>query len=1232
MLLQQRQTETLIAAHQQLTASMTLPQSSISIFRGDPLEYRTFVTSFDARIQHRVHNKADLLYYLNQYLTGEPKDLIEGCLHMDPDEGYTEARRLLKKEYGDPYKISMAYIQKILSWPAIKSDEGKVLKSFSLFLIKCKTAMKSISHLCVLDHAPNMQAVVSKLPFHLQAKWRDLVAKIRRDNAKIANFENLTDFVQSAADAANDPVFGKDALSKGKENSKKFERRDGSQSKNQNFSFVTNPTLKTVEQRKEYLKQNKMCFACYEKNHISKGCLRKRKCKKCNKPHPSALHIEDFKLENQDHENKEEVKNACTKIPFNSPNDVVIVHAIIPVKVKRKGGTATVTTYAFYDNGSGGCFLTESLQEQLGVQGRSTKLQLGTMLGRNLVDSTIVEDLVVTDMKDANPVEIPRLYTRTEIPVTEKQIPTPGMMQRWQHLHEIAKLIPEFQPGLEIGLLIGSNCPAALEPLEVVPSHGEGPFAMRLRHGWTLIGPLSIINTSQTDISCHRIVVREANDTVKEVVCLKWTLTTAKNPEVILPNNRSQALKRALWQKKKMQRDTKYHRDYCEFKNEIIRQGYARKIPESEVCPASGKVWSNLTNSLVGVLTRFRKEPIAFMADVEAMFHQVRVPKEQWNYLRFLWWPEDKTVESTTNLMQDLKIVCAKGGFHLTKFVSNSRAVLETIPAEERSKETRTLDLDCDKLPIERALGMQWCVELDVFEFCIVLSNKPLTRRGILSTVSSVYDPLGFGAPFLLPAKKILQDLCREDLGWDEEVSEGHKIRWGKWLKELLSLQKLQVPRCFKPTDFGKVVSQQIHIFSDASATGYGAVAYLRLCDENDRIYCSFLLGKARLAPIKIVTIPRLELTAAAVAVRIGELLKNELDDIFDMKNHTDSTTVLRYIMNEKQRFHVFVANRIQLIRNYSDPSQWRYVSTDDNPADDASRGTSGDRLSQQRRWFQGPEFLWKPEHEWPQQPVDMGQINEDDPEIKQQVETRRGPVLRLRSDNGSNFVGANRELKRALEEMDQDDIRIKLRQEGIEWQFNPPSASHMGGVWERQIRSTRKVLAGLMYEHCSRLDEESFRTLVCEVEAIINSRPLTSVSNDPSDLHPLTPNHLLTTKSTVVLPPPGNFQKNDIYLHRRWRRVQYLVNLFWTRWKKEYLLTLQERSKWQQPKRNLMTGDVVILKEENTPRNVWPLSLVVDTEPDSQGFVRTVMIKAKETVYKRPISKIVLLLAKEDQ
>ncbi|KAK3716446.1 hypothetical protein QZH41_007055 [Actinostola sp. cb2023] len=116
----------------------------------------------------------------------------------------------------------------------------------------------------------------------------------------------------------------------------------------------------------------------------------------------------------------------------------------------------------------------------------------------------------------------------------------------------------------------------------------------------------------------------------------------------------------------------------------------------------------------------------------------------------------------------------------------------------------------------------------------------------------------------------------------------------------------------------------------------------------------------------------------------------------------------------------------------------------------------------------------------------------------------RRGPVRTIRSDNGTNFVGAQAELRQAIKEMDHGQIRDKLRKQEIDWIFNPPAASHMGGVWERQIQTTRKVLAGLLQEHGNRLDDESLRTLMCEVEAVINSRPLTFISNDIDDLEPL--------------------------------------------------------------------------------------------------------------------------------
>lgn len=169
---------------------------------------------------------------------------------------------------------------------------------------------------------------------------------------------------------------------------------------------------------------------------------------------------------------------------------------------------------------------------------------------------------------------------------------------------------------------------------------------------------------------------------------------------------------------------------------------------------------------------------------------------------------------------------------------------------------------------------------------------------------------------------------------------------------------------------------------------------------------------------------------------------------------------------------------------------------------------------------------------------------------------SRRGDVRRLRSDNGTNFVGASAELKKAVKEMDQQKIAeflLRNNTDWIGWDFNTPTASHMGGVWERQIRSCRSILSSLLNNHSHSLNDECFRTVLTEVEAIVNSRPLSvETINDSDSLIPLTPNLLLTMKSKIVMAPPGEFNENDMYSRRRWRRVQHLVNEFWTRWRTE--------------------------------------------------------------------------------
>ncbi|XP_078494962.1 uncharacterized protein LOC144749776 isoform X2 [Ciona intestinalis] len=202
---------------------------------------------------------------------------------------------------------------------------------------------------------------------------------------------------------------------------------------------------------------------------------------------------------------------------------------------------------------------------------------------------------------------------------------------------------------------------------------------------------------------------------------------------------------------------------------------------------------------------------------------------------------------------------------------------------------------------------------------------------------------------------------------------------------------------------------------------------------------------------------------------------------------------------------------------------------------------------------------------------------------------------LKQAADDGEDIFGQDV----AARELNSETISTFLLESNCDWidfKFNPPHSSHMGGVWERQIRTVRNVLQPLLLQNSQQLDDEALRTVMVEVENVVNSRPLaTDLLNDPGAPEPITPNHLLTTKSRVLLLPPGSFQKADLYVRSRWRRVQFLVNQFWSRWRKEFLLSLQPRQKWVQTKNDISVNDVVLLDEPNSPRNKWKMGRVLE-------------------------------------
>ncbi|XP_033119843.1 uncharacterized protein LOC117119135 [Anneissia japonica] len=982
----------------------------------------------------------------------------------------------------------------------------------------------------------------------------------------------------------------------------------------------------------------------------------------------------------------------------------------------------------------------------------------------------------------------------------------------------------------------------------------------------------------------------------------------------------------------------------------------------------------DLTNTLLGVLLRFRQDSIAFMADVEQMFHSFLVREDHRDFLRFLWFrdnnPDGDVIEyrmrvhifgnspspavatfglrrtaevgeiefgadaksfvdknfyvddglkslptdsEAIDLLQRTQTMLSKANLRLHKIASNSPKVMQAFPTNDHAGDLKDLDLNIDTPPIQRSLGVYWDLKADVFTFRIAEDRKPFTKRGVLSEINSLYDPIGFVAPVVIQGKIILRQMTSEEnLDWDDPLPEHLNSSWRTWRNSLSTLSELKVPRSYTPFSSKKASRRELHTFSDASNKAIGAATYLRVTDDKGENHVSLVLGKGKLTPKQATTIPRLELCGALLAVEVADLVNTELEFKIDASFfYTDSRVVLGYITNQTRRFYVYVSNRVERILKSTKPEQWRYISTNQNPADHPSRGLSPSELITST-WLTGPSFLWKSvaenvncpmserdflilsndpevrpdasiyhteikapnslgsqrftkfsswtrlvnaiatlshivqsfkrqdsiasrckgwhyscthtdENEFLAKTVILQNVQRDDfgveinnimnkkdlskkspllnlsPYIDQDgllrvggrlgsanlnqeekhplilsrsnhvttllirhhhelvhhqgrhfthgavraagywiiggkqkiasvlhrcitckklrgkehqqkmsdvpverltpappftyvgldvfgpwtVRTRRtrggqargkrwavlftcmtcraihieviesmdtssfinalrrffsirGPASQLRSDCGTNFIGACNELGDDLQKhANKQIVRKYLLENGCEWIFNPPHSSHMGGSWERMIGVTRRVLDSMFVDlGPNQLSHEVLSTFMAEVSAIVNCRPLVPVSSDPEAPELLTPNMLLTQKPSALSITRKTYAKENLF-GQQWRRVQYLANIFWVRWKKEYLPTLQSRRKWYQDVPCLKVGDIVLIKKKEQHRNEWPMGRILNTYSSNDQRIRKVEVQTCEEGttkrFIRPIQELVLLMKTEE-
>ena len=250
-----------------------------------------------------------------------------------------------------------------------------------------------------------------------------------------------------------------------------------------------------------------------------------------------------------------------------------------------------------------------------------------------------------------------------------------------------------------------------------------------------------------------------------------------------------------------------------------------------------------------------------------------------------------------------------------------------------------------------------------------------------------------------------------------------------------------------------------------------------------------------------------------------------------------------------------------------------------------------------------------------------------------------RGPVQTIFSDKGTNFMGGKNQLEKDLTCMSNGKLKRFMLENKINFRTNTPTASHQGGMWERQIRTIRSIFNNMTNRYHQKMSTEGLRTAFAEISAAINNRPI-SVENTASLEPVITANHLLTGKSQCILPPPGEFDNEEVYGRHMYRKCQQMAADFWTMWKACYLTKIEQRTRWETPSKDLEVGDVVLVVDDNQPRNVWELGRVINIHLGADHRVRkaTIMLatsdldkrgkalKERKTV-ERAIQKLVLIV-----
>ncbi|KAL0894481.1 hypothetical protein ABMA27_013075 [Loxostege sticticalis] len=360
--------------------------------------------------------------------------------------------------------------------------------------------------------------------------------------------------------------------------------------------------------------------------------------------------------------------------------------------------------------------------------------------------------------------------------------------------------------------------------------------------------------------------------------------------------------------------------------------------------------------------------------------------------------------EEAARLAADVLHVHAQCGFEMRSWVSNVPEALKYIPAHLHKEGTGNIDLNLDGAQVKsnvRVLGLHWNPQDDTFNFKVDV-DPPLpskfTKRQVLRDLMRIYDPLGFLQPKVTKGKILFQRTWRLVDSWDVPLPCSERAQWDEWYRDIKSVNACKVPRAYKV--FSTFVTQELHVFTDASELAYACVAYWRFVFKDGTTHLAFIASKSRVAPLKPASIPRLELQAALLGVRLAQTICAEHRGHASRRVFwSDSKTVLAWIRSDSRKYKAFVSHRLGEIAEQTQVNEWRWVPTVLNVADDATRlSTSSER------WWHGPSFLREQEEDWPQPNATQNTCPENELELRPREKVQSVNYIFLSAERFSNW------------------------------------------------------------------------------------------------------------------------------------------------------------------------------------------------------------------------------------